>query len=166
MTQPVQEPLDQRAISGLDYRVRQLARRPGAILQIAAVYHAKVVGDLSVVAVGDAPGAGNRLSFWAIEEDVAGMFLCDVEIDVTTVSSSGIVQVQLRNVDNGNVDMLSTRVQVDANETHSSTAATQPVVNIANSEVSHGDRIAIDIDAAGTGAKGLGLVAKFCVVSL
>jgi hypothetical protein len=132
---------------------------------IAAVYHIKVFGDDQIVVAGDAPGV-KRFGIWAIEEDIAGMELAlppfrGVEIDVTTVSSSGIVQVQLRNIDNGNVDMLSTRVQIDAGETHSRTAATTAVVNDANNNVSHGDRIAIDIDAAGTGALGLGLVAKF-----
>lgn len=133
--------------------------------KIAAVYHIKVFGDDQVVVAGDAPGV-KRFGIWAIEEDIAGMELAlapkrGVEIDVTTVSGSGIVQVQLRNIDNGNVDMLSTRVQVDAGETHSRTAATTAVVNDATNNVSHGDRIAIDIDAAGSGAKGLGLVAKF-----
>jgi hypothetical protein len=132
---------------------------------IAAVYHIKVFGDDQIVVAGDAPGV-KRFGIWAIEEDIAGMELAlppfrGIEIDVTTVSSSGIVQVQLRNIDNGNVDMLSTRVQVDAGETHSRTAATTAVVNDATNNVSHGDRIAIDIDGAGTGAKGLGLVAKF-----
>ena len=141
-------------------KAESLARRPAPKLVIAAVYHIKVCGDLQLVVAGDAPAAG-RFGIWAIEEDIAGMALADVEIDVTTVSSSGIVQVQLRNISNGNVDMLSTRAQIDAGEFHSGTAATQPVVNVANAAVAHMDRIAIDIDAAGTGALGLGLVAKF-----
>lgn len=132
---------------------------------IAAVYHIKVFQDDQIVVAGDAPGS-KRFGFFTIEEDIAGLELAlppfrGVELSVTTVSSSGIVQVQLRNVDNGNVDMLTTAVQVDASETHSRTAATTAVVNDANNNVSHGDRIGIDVDAAGTGAKGLELVAKF-----
>jgi hypothetical protein len=131
--------------------VQSLARRPPA-MEIAAVYHIKVFGDKQIVTTGD--GA----FIWAIEEDIAGMVLWKVEIDVTTVSSSGIVQVQLRNISNGNVDMLSTRVQVDASEFHSKDAAVTAVVNAANADLDHGDRISIDVDAAGIGAKGLGLV--------
>lgn len=118
-------------------------------------YHVKVFGDTRIVLVGDAR--------WIITmpRDMHELLVLDVEISVTTVSSSGIVQVQLRNIDNGNVDILSTRAQVDAGETHSATAAVQPVVNLANAEVSHTERIAIDIDAAGTGAKGLEVVIFF-----
>lgn len=82
--------------------------------------------------------------------------LKDLEIDVTTVSSSGIVQVQVRNATQS-LDMLSTRIQVDANEFHSKDASTLFVINSANAVIARGDRIAVDVDAAGTGAKGLGI---------
>lgn len=127
----------------------------GAWRQVAPpIYHIKVVADTQTIATGD----GRFI--WAVPQDLVSHMLTDVEMDVTTVSSSGIVQVQLRNVTQA-VDMLTTRVQVDANEFHSKDAATQPVVNTANADVQHGDRIAIDIDAAGTGAKGLGVVLTF-----
>ncbi len=139
-----------------EFGVRQLFRRP-APEPIVAVYHIKVVGDLQVVATGDGK------FIWAIEEDIAGMQLAGVEADVTTISSSGGLLIQLRNIDNGNVDMLSTRVGIDVSETHSRTAATPPVINLANADVAHGDRLSIDVDSAGTGAMGLGFVAKFSV---
>ena len=124
-------------------------------LTLPPPYHVKVFGDTRIVLLGDA-----RFII-TIPRDVDEMVVDDVEISVTTVSSSGIVQVQLRNIDNGNVDILSTRAQVDAGETHSSTSGTQPVVNTANADVTHADRIAVDIDAAGTGAKGLEVVIFF-----
>jgi hypothetical protein len=150
----------QRAIDPADEQHMWYSNGQWRKAKIAAVYHIKVFSDKQIVVAGD------NAFVWAIEEDIAGLELAlspfrGCEIDVTTVSSSGIVQVQLRNIDNGNVDMLSTRAQIDASETHSRTAATAPVVSGANNNVSHGDRIAIDVDAAGTGAKGLGLVAKF-----
>ncbi len=38
------------------------------------------------------------------------------------------------------------------------TAATAPVINTSNNTVATGDEIAIDIDGAGTGAKGLDVI--------
>jgi hypothetical protein len=119
------------------------------------VYHIKVISDIQVITVGDFKFG------WAIPQDMDNYVLVDVELDVTTVSSSGIVQVQVRNVTGGNNDMLSTRVQVDAGETHSDTAATQPVINAGTATVGHTDLLGIDVDAAGTGARGLGIVLFF-----
>lgn len=133
-------------------------------------YHIKMNSDVAIVVAGDAPQPG-RISIVTIEEDINGMEFMNgagapyigVELSVTTASTSGIVQVQIRNIDNGNVDVLSTRVQCDANETHSRTAATTAVVNAANAAVAHGDRLGIDIDAAGTGAKGMEVIMRFQV---
>jgi hypothetical protein len=75
---------------------------------------------------------------------------------VTTVSSSGAVTVQVARVRGGTpVDVLSTAITVDASETSSYTAATAPVINTSNDDVLTGDFLRVDIDGAGTGAKGL-----------
>ena len=50
--------------------------------------------------------------------------------------------------------MLSTRITIDINESTSYTAATPSVVDPANDDVATGDVILIDVDVAGTGAKG------------
>ena len=132
--------------------VEDLRERPASKGSI--VYHIKVISDTKTLTTGDGK------FIWAVPQDVGGLNLLDVEIDVTTVSTSGIVQVQLRNITQA-ADMLTTKVQVDANEFHSKDAATQPVVDLANDDVVIGDRLAIDVDAAGTGAKGLGVVLTF-----
>lgn len=44
---------------------------------------------------------------------------------------------------------------LDASETSSYTAATAPVINTSNDDVLTGDFLRVDIDGAGTGAKGL-----------
>lgn len=154
MTRIVGEPAALKKISEGSAKVESLARRPAPTAATGPVYHHKVFADDQIVLTGD----GRRI--FAIPQDMIGAILTDVEIDVTTVSSSGIVQVQLRKVATA-ADMLTTRVQVDANEFHSKDAATQPVVNAANATVAHGDRVAIDVDAAGTNAKGLGVVLFF-----
>lgn len=119
-----------------------------------ALLHIKVFADDESVSTGD--GA----FIFAIAEDMAGLSLRLVEMFVTTASSSGIVQTQLRNVTQA-VDMLSTRVQIDANELHSDDAATGYVIAAANARVAFKDQIAIDIDQAGTGAQGLGVILWF-----
>lgn len=119
------------------------------------IYCIKVFADWQNVRTGD-----GRFMF-AIDEDVDGKRLTDLDMYVTTASSSGIVQCQVRNITNGNVDMLSTKIQVDANELHSATAATAFVINTANDDVSYQQIIAIDVDAAGTNARGLGISLTF-----
>lgn len=69
-------------------------------------------------------------------------------------SSSGTPTIQIRNATQ-TADMLSTRITIDANESTSHTAATPPVVDTGNDDVATGDLIMVDVDVAGTGAKGL-----------
>lgn len=143
-------------VAANEFGTRQLFRRPAQKFKIVAVYHIKVRGNRQRLIIR------NDEFTWAIEEDIAGMELQKVEIDVTTPAAAGTVEVKLRNIDNGDAEMLSTHATIDPGDTHSLTAASQPVVNPANAGVSHGDRIAIDvIDNGGTDARGLGLVAYF-----
>ena len=53
--------------------------------------------------------------------------------------------------------MLTTPITVDAGETDSSTAATAPVVDTSNNQVSTADVIRLDIDAISTGTAANGL---------
>ncbi len=57
--------------------------------------------------------------------------------------------------------MLSTSITIDASEFTSYSAATAPVINTSFDDVATGDRIAIDVDVAGTGTKGLGVILRF-----
>jgi len=95
-----------------------------------------------------------------VPEDLDATALTAVAAAVTTVSSSGLPTVQIRNVTQAH-DMLTTRITIDASEFTSYTAATPPVINAANATVAKGDRIAIDVDVAGTGAKGLMVALEF-----
>ncbi len=119
------------------------------------VLEIKVVDDQSEVTVGDGQFA------FAISSDLNGWTLLSAHAYVTDASSSGLVTVQVRNVTNGNVDMLSTRVTIDVSEFTSYTAATPSVVNGTNAGVSTGDIIGIDVDVAGTVALGLGVILTF-----
>lgn len=117
-------------------------------------YNIKVFSDRGVLTTGDGK------FIFAVSDDIDGMNLVDADAYVTTVSSSGTPTIQIRNVTQA-ADMLSTRITIDASEFTSYTAATPPVIDLANDDVAKGDRIAIDVDVAGTGAKGLGVILEF-----
>jgi hypothetical protein len=103
---------------------------------------------------GDALEVVDGAAYASIPALLDGWTITAVQAHVTTVSSSGAVNVQLRNVTDS-VDILSTPVTIDSGEKDSATAATPPVVNGANAVVANGDELRVDIDGAGTGTKGL-----------
>jgi len=122
------------------------------------VYQFIVFDKEAPVVVGD-----EAFAPFQIPPDFDGMKLGAVEMHVATPSSSGIVRCQVRNITQA-LDMLTTRVQVDANEYSSKDAATAAVINDANATVAHGDRITIDVDDAGTGTLGLAVYLAFYTV--
>ena len=73
-----------------------------------------------------------------------------VKASLTTASSSGNVTVDVKN---GNTTILSGFLQIDANQTTSVTSGTQRTVTTPN--IANDNEVKIDINAAGTGAKGL-----------
>jgi hypothetical protein len=103
---------------------------------------------------GTALSTGDGKYFIRIPATLSGYDLVGVAAHVSTVSSSGIPTIQLRNVTDS-VDMLSTKLTIDANEKDSSTAAAAAVIDTTKDDVATADEIAVDIDVAGTGAKGL-----------
>lgn len=76
--------------------------------------------------------------------------LTGVRASVSTVSSSGIPTVD---INEGGTTILSTKLTIDANEYTSTTAATAAVIS--DTALADDAEITIDVDVAGTGAKGL-----------
>ncbi len=110
---------------------------------------------------GDAITTGNGKAYLRIHPAVNGMILTSVGASVSTVSSSGPITLQIRRVRGGSpADMLSTPITIDVSETDSSTAAAA-VIDAANDDVATADQVFVDIDAAGTGAKGLFVTLTF-----
>lgn len=103
-----------------------------------------------VVSTGDA-----KFVFW-IPDDLDNTELVGA---AAGVSVAGTVTVQIRNVTQA-FDFLSTKITIDSGEYTSYTAAIPPVIT-ANQPVAKGDRIAIDVDAAGGTAEGLGVLLEF-----
>jgi hypothetical protein len=120
----------------------------------SAKFHIKVVPDSYTFSTGD--GA----FIFAIPEDLNGQSLLSAHAYVTTVSTSGLPTVRLRNLTTGNT-ITSTNISIDVNEFTSYTATTPPVINPSFDQVSTADRISIDVTVSGSGAKGLGVLLGF-----
>ena len=110
---------------------------------------------------GDALTTGDSKAYFRVPSSMTGMDLVEVEACLSTVSSSGAVTVMVHRSRRSNatsrtlVDMLSTAITLDQSEFDTVDAATPNVINTSNDDVVTGDQIHIDIDGAGTGAKGL-----------
>ena len=117
-------------------------------------YGVEVVQILVTDPSGSALTTGDGKAYFMVPSKLNGWNLIRANAAVTTVSSSGTPTVQVHNVTDA-VDMLSTRITIDANESTSHTAATPPVIDTTKDDVATGDLIRVDVDVAGTGAKGL-----------
>lgn len=123
-------------------------------------YGVEVVQILVTDPSGSALTTGDGKAYFMVPSKLNGWNLIRANAAVTTVSSSGTPTVQVHNVTDA-VDMLSTRITIDANESTSHTAATPPVIDTTKDDVATGDLIRIDVDVAGTGAKGLIVTLSF-----
>ena len=142
------------AATDVQAAIAEVASEAGGGGITAHIFRIKVYDDETTIQTGD----GQFIIM--VDDDLDGMNLTAAHAYVTTVSSSGTPTVQVRNVTQ-TADMLSTRITIDVSEFTSYTAAAAPVIDTGNDDVATGDRIAIDVDVAGTGAKGLGVVLKF-----
>jgi hypothetical protein len=159
---PVGRKTPDSRIKALEWRTDALERR---IPPSAGIYEIKVFADEGALD-GNLPDTATVVStgdgkfIFAIPIDLNTYYLTEAEAFITTVSSSGVVTVMIRNVTDA-VDMLSTAITIDVGEFTSYAAAAPSVINNANSQVATGDRIAVDVDGAGTGAQGLGVILRF-----
>lgn len=76
--------------------------------------------------------------------------LTSVRANLSTASSSGLPTID---INEGGTTILSTKLTIDANEKTSTTAATAAVIS--DTSLADDAEITIDVDVAGTGAKGL-----------
>lgn len=109
---------------------------------------------------GSALTTGDGKAYWTVPAQMSGWDLVDADASVTTASSSGTPTVQVYNLTQ-TADMLSTAITIDANEYTSYTADVPPVIDTSNDDVVTGDILRIDVDVAGTGAKGLTVILCF-----
>lgn len=122
----------------------------------AAFVSTAVISVLVTDPNGSAITTGDGKGYYRVPASLNGFNLAAVAGSVDTASSSGIPTFQLRRKRSGSdVDMLSTKLTIDASETDSSTATTAAVIDTTNDDVATADRIYFDFDVAGTGTKGV-----------
>jgi len=128
-----------------------LGTDPHPLIPIAEL-HIKVFPDTGAVTSGD-----QKFEFM-VTRDMDGMILLDAEAFVTT--TGGVTEVQIHNVTH-NHDMLSSKLHIDSGERNTVTSSAPMAVNPSFAGVLWGDHIRIDVDLAGSGAKGLGVTLWF-----
>lgn len=145
-------------VPGDDVEVaRELARLRmgrGGKLRRLEEFPIKVISDAGTLTTGD-----GKFIFVASKE-MEGWELVWAQAYITTVSSSGDVEIMLRDVGNA-VDLLDEYLTIDEGDFHSSTSAQQMEITGGTVVVNERTRYAIDVDTAGTGAKGLGVCLFF-----
>jgi hypothetical protein len=130
-------------------------------------YEIKVFADANALD-GLLPASATNVSvgdgkfIFAIPRDLDGTELVHAEAYVTSTGALVTVQIRRMRAAVADVDMLSTRITIDAGEYSSLNAISPPVINETNAEVDMADRIAIDVDTAG--GKGLGVKLVFAAV--
>lgn len=159
MTKNISEPTPDRRVTNIEFRTRQLERRPAITPPSAATLHIKLFGDDQLVTVSSSAPRFVE----AVSEDMHGMVLTNVETYVSTVSSSGLITVRIVEGASAAIgaNMLSTPVRIDAGERNSKDATTPYVIDTANDDLTWGNEIGILVDAAGTNARGLGIHLEF-----
>ncbi len=125
-------------------------------------YSERILGFLISDPGGDALTTGDTKALARIPSSMNGYELVEANACVTTVSSSGPVTIQVAKSSRTNattrtasVNMLSTPITIDVSEFDSLDAAAEVIQTDGKEDVVTGDQIRIDIDAAGTGVKGL-----------
>jgi hypothetical protein len=100
--------------------------------------------------------------FFRVPAEFNGMNLVDVAACCDTASSENGLEFQIRRKRSGvDVDMLATALNIDVSTNDSSDSASPAVIDTDLDDVQTADRIYIDCDSAGTGAKGVEVQLSF-----
>lgn len=121
---------------------------PPPLVDITRAVVVKIIADDANLTVADG------LTHFTIPIELDGMNLVSVGAHVYTGSSSGLPTFQIHNLTDA-VDMLSTKITIDATENDSKDATTPAVIDAGNDDVATGDVLRFDCDVAGTGTKGM-----------
>jgi len=105
---------------------------------------------------------GNGITAVTVPATMNGLYLYSIGGHVYTAGAGSTTDIQLHNLTTA-LDLLSTKLTIDAGETDSSTAATPAVINTSVNGVSTATVLRIDVDqiASGTAAKGLEIRMEF-----
>ena len=124
---------------------------------IPVLIHLPIVSDTASVVAGD------DARRYTTTDDLGGTFIRSVHATLTTSGSSATV-IQVHNITTGD-DLLATATTIDSGDTSSYPSATPHVVDDTGDPqvnfVTRGDVFRVDVDSAGTGAKGLVVLLEF-----
>jgi len=140
----------QNAAGGIDFFWPVSTMRTYALKGLIRYVQITVIADdaNNVVADGQA--------FFHVPVQLNGTNLVEVHAEVIVAGTTGTQDIQIRNVTQAGVNMLTTEITIDTGETGSDEAAIPPVIDAANDDVATNDLIAIDVDVVHTTpAKGL-----------
>jgi len=120
----------------------------------------KRVVEVPIFSDNDTVITGDNKRQMVIPYEFNGMNIIKSEIaHIGAAATAGVTTVQIVRIRTdgtpGTVDILDTRMTIDANEYTSYTASNASVVGTANQNVLTGDRVRWDVDVAGTTALGL-----------
>jgi len=114
------------------------------------VFSMRVLAEATALTVADGLGV------FAVPAELNGYNITSIHAAVDTVSSSGVVTIQVHNATDTQ-DVLSTALTIDQGEYNSYDPATPHVVDTDHDDLATGDRLRIDCDGAGTDVTGLTL---------
>ena len=146
----------------LDTRVTNLERR---IPPSSGIYEIKVFADANALD-GNLPDSATVVStgdgkfIWAVPVDLDTYYLTMAEAFITTLSSGGDVEVMIRNITQSQ-DMLNGPITIAAGNFTSFPLGLTTDIDFANAQVDFADLLSVDVDSAGTGAQGLGVILRF-----
>jgi hypothetical protein len=142
-----------------------------ALTGIVAQANTRKTLVIAVTGPTDTLNVGDGQFYFTCPAELNGMNLVAVGASVITTSSSGTPTIQIargrRSAVDGActyVDMLSTRITIDATEFDSANAAAAAVINTSNDDIvssTYVDLLRIDVDTAGTNAQGLEIRMSF-----
>lgn len=152
MTRFVAEPTVDRDAAQGKWGTQDLRLRPAPLSAGVAVYEIKVFDDQTANAVLD------DAFVWEIPEDLDASQIIKVEAFISTAGDSATtVNIRAGAACASGSDILTTPITIDAGDCNSKDASAQPVISGGAYDVSWGDHLHIDVDAAG-GGKGLGVI--------
>jgi hypothetical protein len=127
---------------------------------LAGSVHGEKVIQMVVVDFTAALTTGNGKFYFHVPSTLNGFDIVDVHAEVITAPVGSTIIIQLRNVTQSDVDILSTLLTIDAGETGSDTAAAAAALNTGASRdaLATNDVIAVDIDQIGSSTAGSGLI--------
>lgn len=152
-TRGIQDP---QGFDLLERMMLQIANLEAEVMELRALHRNEASFIVKITPDDETVVAETPAFIYAIPFDVDGLFLEDAEAFVTTVGGSSTT-IRLRNVTQGTTVTLA-NLTIASGQKHSTPTY---ILDNTKRQFMWKDQLAIDVIAAGSGAKGLGVIFKF-----